>query len=86
MKHYNKTLLELQYKLDLSKTGTSASCYAASFFGHMEYAKERVSKHRAISKDIRNSINELIKQLDYCDSEVENAYQKANKDYLINKD
>jgi hypothetical protein len=74
MKYYNKTLLDLQYKVELSKTGACAACYASEFHGTKEWARQAVTKHRAISKDVRRSIQELLRQLDYYDSDVERYF------------
>lgn len=77
MKLYNKTLLQLQFKADLSQTGACASCHAAEFHGTKQYAHEAVAKHRAISKDIRHSLRQLIQQLDWYDAEVEKYHTKV---------
>lgn len=77
MKFYNKTLQELEFKLNLSQVGTCSSCHAAEFHGTKEYAKQAVTQHRAISRDIRNSINDLIKHLDRYDAEVERYHSKV---------
>lgn len=61
MKRYNKTLLELDHALDLSQVGTCSSCYAASYHGTKEYARQAVAQHRKISAEIRASLAYLIK-------------------------
>lgn len=76
MKHYNKTLLELEHKANLSQVGACASCYVAEFHGTKQYANEAVSKHRAISREIRRSVAALIQQLDWYDSMVEEKHQQ----------
>lgn len=75
MKHYNKTLLELDHKVNLSQVGTCASCWAAEAHGTKEYAKQAVVKHRAISMDVRHSIDQLLRQLDRYDSEVDRTFK-----------
>lgn len=70
MKLYNKTLLQLQFKANLSQTGACASCYAAEFHETKQYANEAVAKHRAISREIRENVAALIRQLDWYDSQV----------------
>lgn len=77
MKHYHRTLLELQHKANLSQVGACASCRAAEFHGTKQYAHEAVAKHRAISKDIRHSLRQLIQQLDWYDAEVEKYHTKV---------
>ena len=79
MKHYNKTLLELDHKVNLSQVGTCSSCYAASFHETQEWAKQAVAKHRSISKDVRESVAGLLKRLDWYDQEVERAFQLMRK-------
>jgi phosphoglycerate-specific signal transduction histidine kinase len=78
-KHYNKTLLELQHKMDLSRVGACSSCYAASFHETREWAKQAVAKHRAMSKDVRESLNYLIRQLDWYDKDVEESFTSMRK-------
>jgi cytochrome c553 len=70
MKLYNKTLLQLQFKANLSQTGACASCHAAEFHETKQYANEAVAKHRAISREIRENVAALIRQLDWYDSQV----------------
>lgn len=77
MKHYHRTLLELQHKANLSQVGAYASCHAAEFHGTKQYAQEAVTKHRAISQDIRQSLKELIRELDWYDAEVESYHAKV---------
>ena len=77
MKHYHRTLLELQHKANLSQVGACASCHAAEFHGTKQYAQEAVAKHRAISRDIRHSLQQLIQQLDWYDAEVEKYHTKV---------
>ena len=77
VKHYGKTLLELQYKLDLSQVGTCATCHAATFHGTKQFANERVAMHRAISRDVRGSIAELLRHIDMYDAWVEEAHDKV---------
>lgn len=76
MKFYNKTLLEIEHKVELSATGTTASCWAASYHGTTEYGRQRVARHRAISKDVRHSISQLLLALDRSDQMVEEYFQK----------
>ena len=77
MKHYNRTLLDLRFKHELSKVGTVATCYAAPYHGTNAYAQEAVAKHRAISQSIREDIQDLIRTLDRQDAEVEREHQKV---------
>lgn len=50
MKHYNKTMLELQHKANLSQIGACTSCHAAEFHGTKQYAREAVPNHIDIIK------------------------------------
>jgi hypothetical protein len=75
-KRYNKSLLELDHALELSYVGASASCYAASYHGTKEYARQAVAQHRSISAEIRESLAYLIRNLDNYDALVEEAHQK----------
>ena len=76
MKHHNRTLLELEYKLQLSKSGTVASINAAEFHGTKAYAQEDTARHRNISRSIRESLQQLVKKIDWYDQQVEDAHQK----------
>ena len=75
MKHYNRTLLELEHKLALSKSGTVACISAAEFHGTKAYAQEDTARHRNISRSIRESLQQLVKKLDWYDQQVEDAHQ-----------
>lgn len=77
MKLYNKTLLEIEHKVNLSQVGACASCHAAPFHGTKQYANEAVSKHRAISNEVRKTIAALLKRIDDYDAEVEKYHQKV---------
>lgn len=78
MKHHNKTLLELRFLVELSKTGTTASCHAAEFHGTKVYAQESVARHRAISADVRRSVLDLLADLDRYDAEVEKYFSEVH--------
>lgn len=82
MKHYQRTLLELEHKHHLSSVGAVASCCAAEYHGTKAYAQEAVAKHRAISHSIRESVAALVKELDYRDAEVE-RYHKELKELRL---
>lgn len=77
MKHYEKTLLQLQYKLDLSQVGTCATCHAVSFHGTKEFARQRVAEHRALSHEVRMAVGVLLNQIELYDAWVEEAHQKV---------
>ena len=77
MKHYQYSLMKLDFKLNLSQVGACASCHAAEFHGTKQYANEAVAKHRAVSRDVRHSIAQLLATLDRYDSEVEKAHDKV---------
>lgn len=74
MKYHNRTLLELEHKVNLSQVGACASCHAAEFHGTKQYAREAVAKHRAISADVRRSIADLMASLDRYDAYVEESH------------
>lgn len=77
MKLYNKALLDLEHKVDLSRSGTCASCSAAQYHGTKQYAREAVAQHRAISREVRRAVAHLLKNLDWFDSCVEEAHQEV---------
>ncbi len=77
MKHHQKTLVELLHLAHLSKVGATASCSAAKIHETKEFAKRDVAEHRALSRDIRNSIGEFLRQLDRYDADVEGEFQKV---------
>jgi CBS-domain-containing membrane protein len=72
-KFYFKTLAELDHKLDLSRTGACVTMHAAQFHGTTDYAVQALATHRAISRDIRESISVLLQKLDWYDEDVERA-------------
>lgn len=77
MKNYQKTLMQLDHKLNLSQVGACASCAAAEFHETKVYAKAAVAKHRAISQEIRQDIAALLRVLDGYDRRVEDAHAKV---------
>lgn len=81
MKLHNKTLLELRFKNDLSMVGACAACYAAKFQETTEYARQDVAKHRAISREIREEISVLLKNLDWQDARVERDFQTMRRTF-----
>lgn len=77
MKAHTKTLLELDYKVQLSQVGACAACSAAEIHETKQYAQEAVARHRAISREVREAIAALIKRLGWYDDEVERQHQKV---------
>jgi len=76
MRLHNKTPLDIQHLVELSKIGACTSCFAAEFHGTKTYANEAVAKHRAISREVRRHLQTLLTEIDHCDQEVESAHKK----------
>lgn len=75
MKLYNKTLWDLQYKVELSRLGACTACFAAPYHGTRDLATAAVAKHRAISNEVRSNVAALLTHLDHYDAEVEAKHQ-----------
>ena len=75
MRLYNKTTQQIDHLVDLSRTGTCASCHAAEFHGTEQHAKAAVAKHRAISREVRRHLHTLLAKIEHYDRQVEVSFQ-----------